>query len=125
MFSIFSMRRPDILPVGMYMVSRVWLSFLDVSKGDLGVQRGLLRWCLSLHSADHSFGTSNPPESSEVKPTDVFRDANPEALNFPPSLTPTKNSLKQTNKLERQLQPLPLGLSVSTLKSRLEGKKIK
>ncbi|KAH9961225.1 hypothetical protein BC827DRAFT_1132040 [Russula dissimulans] len=32
MFAIFSLRRPDILPVG-----------------DLGVQRGLLRWMLSLH----------------------------------------------------------------------------
>ncbi|KAJ7595044.1 DNA glycosylase [Mycena floridula] len=34
MFAIFSLRRPDILPVG-----------------DLGVQRGMLRWFLSLHSS--------------------------------------------------------------------------
>lgn len=33
MFAIFSLRRPDILPVG-----------------DLGVQRGMLRWFLALHS---------------------------------------------------------------------------
>ena len=135
MFSIFSMRRPDILPEGMYMVS-VWLSSLTFSTGDLGVQRGLLRWCLSLHSSDHSFGTfpeksdvssnhtgedANPPESSDS------RNANPKALNgIPPPLTPsTRNSLKQTNELERQRQPLPSGLSVPVLKSRLAGKKIK
>jgi DNA-3-methyladenine glycosylase II len=36
MFAIFSLRRPDILPVG-----------------DLGVQRGLLRWMLSLHQPEY------------------------------------------------------------------------
>lgn len=36
---MFSLRRPDILPVG-----------------DLGVQRGLLRWFLALHSPAHPFG---------------------------------------------------------------------
>ncbi|TFK44684.1 DNA glycosylase [Crucibulum laeve] len=41
MFAIFSLRRPDILPVG-----------------DLGVQRGLVRWFLSLHSPSHSFSIS-------------------------------------------------------------------
>ncbi|KAG5637038.1 hypothetical protein H0H81_006033 [Sphagnurus paluster] len=39
MFAIFSLRRPDILPVG-----------------DLGVQRGLLIWFLSLHSPRHNWG---------------------------------------------------------------------
>ncbi|KAI0821636.1 DNA glycosylase [Trametes gibbosa] len=36
MFAMFSLRRPDILPVG-----------------DLGVQRGLLRWFISLHAPSH------------------------------------------------------------------------
>ncbi|KAH9855095.1 hypothetical protein C2E23DRAFT_607092 [Lenzites betulinus] len=36
MFAMFSLRRPDILPVG-----------------DLGVQKGLLRWFISLHSPSH------------------------------------------------------------------------
>ncbi|KAH7923735.1 DNA glycosylase [Leucogyrophana mollusca] len=41
MFAIFSLRRPNILPVG-----------------DLGIQRGMLRWFLSLHSPSHSFTLS-------------------------------------------------------------------
>ncbi|KAF8274437.1 DNA glycosylase [Lactarius quietus] len=41
MFAIFSLRRPDILPVG-----------------DLGVQRGLLRWVLSLHDPEFRIGAS-------------------------------------------------------------------
>ncbi|KAF8345818.1 DNA glycosylase [Amanita rubescens] len=118
MFSIFSMRRPDILPVG-----------------DLGVQRGLLRWCLLQHSSDHSLGilpekndvssnhTGEDAENSNVEPILVSRNANPEAPSgIPPPLTPsTKCSLKQTD----QPQLLPSGLSVSILKSRLKGKKVK
>ncbi len=135
MFSIFSMRRPDILPVGMYM-TRIWLFSFDIfSTGDLGVQRGLLKWCLSQHSSDHSLGTlfensdvssnrtGEDAENSNVEPILVFRNDNPEAPSGIPSpLTPsTKRSLKQTDGLERQ----PSGLSVSVLKSRLEGKKVK
>jgi DNA-3-methyladenine glycosylase II len=108
-----------------------WLSSLTISSGDLGVQRGLLRWCLSLHSPDHSFGTF--PEKSDVSSTLTGEDAessdsrNANALDgIPPPLTPsTENSLKQTNELERQHRPLPPGLSVPVLKSRLAGKKIK
>ena len=130
MFSIFSMRRPDILPEGIYMAS-VWLSSLTFSTGDLGVQRGLLRWCLSLHSSDrtlpemsdvssnHTGEDANPPESSNVKPI-----ANLEGIPSPLTSS-TQNSLKQTNESERQHRPLPSGLSVPVLKSRLAGKKIK
>lgn len=56
MFAIFSLRRPDILPVGMYH-SNMCLKQSSVSQfgfaGDLGVQRGLLRWILSLHQPDY------------------------------------------------------------------------
>ncbi|EIW63531.1 DNA glycosylase [Trametes versicolor FP-101664 SS1] len=38
MFAMFSLRRPDILPVG------------KSSRWDLGVQKGMLRWFVSLHS---------------------------------------------------------------------------
>ncbi|KAI9442125.1 DNA glycosylase [Lactarius indigo] len=50
MFAIFSLRRPDILPVG-----------------DLGVQRGLLRWVLSLHQPEYRINVSPKklPGSSE------------------------------------------------------------
>jgi len=41
MFAIFSLKRPDILPVG-----------------DLGVQRGLLRWVLSLHQPEFRIDVS-------------------------------------------------------------------
>ncbi|THV05059.1 DNA glycosylase [Dendrothele bispora CBS 962.96] len=41
MFAIFSLRRPDILPVG-----------------DLGVQRGLLRWTLAAHSPTYPLSIS-------------------------------------------------------------------
>ncbi|KAI0341982.1 DNA glycosylase [Trametopsis cervina] len=53
MFAMFSLRRPDILPVG-----------------DLGVQRGLLRWILSLHSPDHNVALSplKLPQSTAEKP---------------------------------------------------------
>ncbi|KAJ3529786.1 hypothetical protein NM688_g7806 [Phlebia brevispora] len=51
MFAIFSLRRPDILPVG-----------------DLGVQRGVLRWFLSLHSP--SFGIQLSPKKVPKPPTE-------------------------------------------------------
>jgi DNA-3-methyladenine glycosylase II len=125
------MRRPDILPVGMYMTC-IWLFSLPFfSTGDLGVQRGLLRWHLSQHSSDHSLGTL--PEKSDVSSNRTGEDAensnnaNPEAPSgIPPPLTPsTRRSLEQTDGLERQTRPLPSGLSVSVLKGRLEGKKVK
>ncbi|KAH7914124.1 DNA glycosylase [Hygrophoropsis aurantiaca] len=56
MFAMFSLRRPNILPVG-----------------DLGVQRGILRWFLSLHSPAHSFTLSpeklsgNDAEAAAIK----------------------------------------------------------
>jgi DNA-3-methyladenine glycosylase II len=47
MFAIFSLRRPDIMP-----------------SGDLGVQRGVLRWFLSLHNPDYHIDIS-PKKLSE------------------------------------------------------------
>ncbi|KAH8083774.1 DNA glycosylase [Cristinia sonorae] len=54
MFAIFSLRRPDILPVG-----------------DLGVQRGVVRWFLALHSPDYNVTISpdklpSNPENSQT-----------------------------------------------------------
>lgn len=53
MFAMFSLRRPDILPVGKssrcMMKFRI-LTLVYIDSGDLGVQKGMLRWFVSLHS---------------------------------------------------------------------------
>jgi DNA-3-methyladenine glycosylase II len=50
MFAIFSLRRPDILPVGELIFVTSVNTDMKLSQGDLGVQRGLARWVLALHS---------------------------------------------------------------------------
>ncbi|CCM05461.1 uncharacterized protein FIBRA_07681 [Fibroporia radiculosa] len=52
MFALFSLRRPDILPVG-----------------DLGVQRGVVRWFLSLHTPT-TYPLTISPEKLPSLPTD-------------------------------------------------------
>ncbi|KAJ3484709.1 hypothetical protein NLI96_g5449 [Meripilus lineatus] len=56
MFAIFSLRRPDILPIG-----------------DLGVQRGVARWFLSLHAPDYGLVISPEklPKGSEEETTNT------------------------------------------------------
>lgn len=164
MFLIFTLRRPDVLPVG-----------------DLGVQKGLLRWVLAAH------GALDPPKTPKVPKTPKKGSVangtpvepatpNPLAassstatlLNEPPTPTPTRGeSLSEyvlvtpsklpstpapppitpsasTNPLlpkasdsilatpvgwctedARKSAPLPDGLNVATLRSRLAGKKAK
>ncbi|KAF8502181.1 DNA glycosylase [Russula emetica] len=59
MFAIFSLQRPDILPVG-----------------DLGVQRGLLRWTLSLHQPGYGIELSPKKHpDSKPKPTKSRKNA--------------------------------------------------
>ncbi|KAI9508211.1 DNA glycosylase [Russula earlei] len=165
MFAIFSLRRPDILPIG-----------------DLGVQRGLLRWVLSLHQREYRIEISpkklsGPTESKskpKAKPTksgrstvggstciqtemdsDSEREAEPEADELPgasalgtplrpdkiagegAALTPGPPGLPSmppplTPSVTRALSgapdaspppPLPAGLTVASLRSRLDGKK--
>ncbi|KAJ7647339.1 DNA glycosylase [Roridomyces roridus] len=131
MFAIFSLRRPDILPVG-----------------DLGVQRGLVRWVLSQHSSTYSYTISPEkdkaasPEKKKGKKSKAKEDEDtlpvfgqaeespqtPPAAEdasavvpLPPTFTP---SIKRTlEKTPPALPALPQGLSVSELKSRLDGKK--
>ncbi|KAJ7045514.1 DNA glycosylase [Mycena alexandri] len=135
MFALFSLRRSDILPVG-----------------DLGVQRGLVRWVLSQHVPAYSFSAS-PAKDKAVSPTKkkakkskedddalpVFEQSSeateetprtpPPAedgsamIPLPPTFTP---SIKRTLAKAAQddgVQPLPEGLTVAELKSRLDGKK--
>ncbi|KAG6907658.1 hypothetical protein DXG01_007862 [Tephrocybe rancida] len=150
MFAIFSLRRPDILPVG-----------------DLGVQRGLVVWFLSLHSSKHSWGwtpqkvasssakkgkakkaaaasaadtdtlpaigedapsTSNVDELPTPDISSVPPAADEEAVDDLPSLPPTftpsiKSTLKKPAVNEGSTpNPLPEGLTIDLLKSRLAGK---
>lgn len=56
MFAIFSLRRPDILPVGKPFFSassKPAPLIAEFLSGDLGVQRGVLRWFVSLHSPSY------------------------------------------------------------------------
>lgn len=149
MFAIFSLRRPNILPVG-----------------DLGVQRGMLRWFLSRHSSKHAFtlsphklsgGETNddktkrasssamgPPPTTpapkttpgsqrtkdvepdnEVLPTPSESQSQTPALikSIPEPFTPSINKTLEADTMNTE--PLPEGLSVANLKTRLEGKKIK
>ncbi|KAF7361910.1 DNA-3-methyladenine glycosidase [Mycena venus] len=137
MFAIFSLRRPDILPVG-----------------DLGVQRGVVRWFLSQHSPSHSFAAISPekeliasPSKKKAKKSKAEDDdalpvfgsssaATEEAPSTPPPaedasamvpLPPTFTpSIKRTLAKAAQddgVPSLPEGLTVAELKSRLDGKK--
>ncbi|KAJ6586920.1 DNA glycosylase [Mycena vulgaris] len=132
MFAIFSLRRPDILPVG-----------------DLGVQRGVIRWTLSQHSPSYSFTVSpgtdkvvSPTKKKSKKAKDEDDDVLPvfgqssstpqtpppiedesTMVPLPPTFTPSiKRTLEKAPRVE-SVRPLPEGLTVAELKSRLDGKK--
>lgn len=136
MFAIFSLRRPNILPVG-----------------DLGIQRGVCQWYLSLHSDEHPITVSpekkkTPAKSKskkkgkkvvvnkvddEAEDDDDHNDAEAHgsadpagtATNMPPPFTPSVTKMLKTKPLSHPPQVLPDGLSVAILKSRLSGKKVK
>ncbi|KAF9531614.1 DNA glycosylase [Crepidotus variabilis] len=130
MFSIFSLRRPDILPVG-----------------DLGVQRGMLVWFLSRYSSAHNFILS--PEKIGNKKKETEEDdststsdqlAEPEGVScvppattertedipgLPPAFTPSIKKTLANPSVDpgKPIPPLPTGVTVSLLQSRLSGKK--
>ena len=70
MFAIFSLRRPDIMPAGKnyysYTTLRLLIMLFLPFTGDLGVQRGVLRWFLSLHNP--SFRIDISPEKLPKDP---------------------------------------------------------
>ncbi|KAE9411528.1 DNA glycosylase [Gymnopus androsaceus JB14] len=149
-FSIFTLRRPNILPVG-----------------DLGVQRGMLRWFLGLHSPSYSCSFSpdkterdtHDVDDSEKEGNDTLPalgessvslekalDAPPFDLSsippappayssegggeatvasLPPPATPSveETLIKVENSQGYVPPPLPTGLSPSTLHGRLDPKK--
>ncbi|KAJ7084384.1 DNA glycosylase [Mycena belliarum] len=135
MFAIFSLRRPDILPVG-----------------DLGVQRGVIRWVLSLHSPSYSITVS--PEKNVASPlkkkTKKAKDEEDDILPvfgqssdadgqspqtpppandvtavvpLPPTFTPSIKRILAKDPEPKSIAALPEGLTVTELKNRLVGKK--
>jgi len=139
MFAIFSLRRPDILPVG-----------------DLGVQRGMLLWFLSLHSSLHSYsispekvgGSATPKKEKKIKSNTKETDENGDDTNLndagtssvlpgtsgsatedmpaiPPAFTPSIKKTLEKSPLSpgRKRACLPSGIDVALLKGRLDGKK--
>jgi len=128
---------------------------MGLSVGDLGVQRGLCRWYLSLHSEEHPIVVSpqkkkTPAKSKSAKkgkraPTNEDKeeveyadgDGDDNAVasgsskpagagtNIPPPLTPSVTKILKTKPLSQTPPGLPDGLSVTVLKSRLSGKKVK
>jgi DNA-3-methyladenine glycosylase II len=124
-------------------------------EGDLGVQRGVCRWYLSLHSDEHPITVSPEKKKTPAKPkkgkkgkkaaankvnggeeeaeaddnggTGVGASGDPAGTvtNIPPPFTSSVTKILKTKPLSNPPPGLPDGLSVATLKSRLSGKKVK
>jgi DNA-3-methyladenine glycosylase II len=135
MFLIFTLRRPDILPVG-----------------DLGVQKGLLKWILAAYEHTIPVAPSvagGKGQGGEVQDSSIIPAPIP-ALDpvVPPPPTsivsksgePPKQKKAEQKGLEkallsldvrpdeaklREMFPLPEGMDVGLLRSRLGGKKAK
>ena len=130
MFLMFTLRRPDIMPV--------W---------DLGVQKGLLKWIVAAYEpfvppATEDRPANPPPDMSSVIPigTETGDEVVPASnIAFPPSEPPTQKKAEQKglekallalqeHRSQEELQemfPLPEGMDLALLKSRLSGKKAK
>lgn len=138
MFLMFTLRRPDILPVG-----------------DLGVQKGLLKWILAAYehtipvmpSDDDGKGKGNEVQDSSIIPAPASKTgSDPDAVPPPPTSIasrpsePIKQKKAEQKGLEkallsldvrpdeakvREMFPLPEGMDVDLLRSRLGGKKAK
>ena len=155
MFAIFSLRRPNILPVGkqslLIQQNHLGSPTRFFVSGDLGVQRGLCRWHLSLHSDEHPITVSpekkKTPAKSKLtkkgkkavlKADDGAGDGDDSDVgargsgdpagavpNIPPPFTPSVTKILKTKPLLQPPPALPDGLSAAILKSRLSGKKVK
>ncbi|OAX44126.1 DNA glycosylase [Rhizopogon vinicolor AM-OR11-026] len=90
MFAIFSLRRPNILPVG-----------------DLGIQRGMLRWFLSRHSSKHPFMLSPQKLSSAEHDTTTTEKANTSTMGPPPTPAPKITADSQLTIAEIDNDKLP------------------
>lgn len=107
-------------------------------KGDLGVQRGMVIWFLSRYSATHSYIMSpqkvaeaataedelpEPEGVSSVPPTTAEQTEDIPSL--PPAFTPSIKKTLANPSVDpgKAVPPLPAGVTVSLLQSRLSGKK--
>ncbi|CAE6470663.1 unnamed protein product [Rhizoctonia solani] len=126
MFAIFSLRRPDILPVG-----------------DLGVQKGLLKWVLSSHEPDKyslridpkklpKTNEDEPEKPEEAKATAPEEDTSvlpaPGEASTSTAKTPKSSPRRRGNSIS--LAPtspvqLPEGITLDMLKARANGEKTK
>ncbi|KAG1735118.1 DNA glycosylase [Suillus paluster] len=119
-----------------------------IGQGDLGVQRGMLRWFLSRHSSKHTF-TLSPHKLSDGEPNADKSEQTSTGIMGPPPTTPgpkittgsqltgddndaLPTSSESQSQTPAQVGPadqssnlFPKALSVANLKARLEGKKIK
>lgn len=130
---------------------------IDIYTGDLGIQRGIVRWFLSLHSPAHSYSISpekiggaatakkvkgksaakadelpsladinaNSADAGEssVPPGEVSA-ATEDLPSLPPTFTPSIKKIlnKEAQSAGKKVVPLPSGIDVALLKSRLSGK---
>jgi len=117
MFSIFSLRQPDVLGVG-----------------DLGLQKGLLRWVISSHDGNdsksgipiHPRKLAAQPGTMETVPPPVPDSDEAEGA-LPTSSASLGQPSQKANVIPTANRPieLPPGLTLSTLKARLNGSKVK
>lgn len=155
MFEMFSLHRPDILPwfVPSFLLD-CWsldgltsrpCSVLDLFSGDLGVQKGLLKWVIGMYDPQ----TPHPSTSTTVlaapptpHPTPLSTSSTAGRSAFPPPFEqratspslplpfssvgmPATSLPAGSTSRAWQPPPLPDGITLDLLKSRLAGKKAK
>jgi hypothetical protein len=126
MFLMFTLRRPDVLPVG-----------------DLGVQKGLMKWVLAAHGAPvtEKVKDENPFLDGESSVVPAVERKSPEAV-LPAEDIAFAGEVEEQRKEDEHVVkesllsfpaegdpdvacPLPEAFSVDVLKSRMSGKKLK
>ncbi|CAE6510511.1 unnamed protein product [Rhizoctonia solani] len=124
MFAMFSLRRPDILPVG-----------------DLGTQKGLLNWVISSHEPDkyplcvnpkklpkaNADEPEKPEEAKAVEPTEdtSVLPAPGEASSSTAKIAPSSKQPNSVLLIPTNPVQLPEGITLEMLKARANGKKVK
>lgn len=118
MFAMFSLRRPDILPVGKssrcMMKFRI-LTLVYIDSGDLGVQKGMLRWFVSLHSpSTHPVSLrkdklSKEDETSAVAGTSLGAEGEGGSVTMPRAATPDASSILPAPDVSVEPVPAPKG----------------
>jgi DNA-3-methyladenine glycosylase II len=86
MFALFALRRPDILPVG-----------------DLGVQKGLVRWTLARHAPEHAFTLR--PDAVEQDAEEAPADPTPGPRTRSRASTPVPAPAEETGDALAQAPP--------------------